>query len=442
MVTDAHFDVVEFRGFEKFVQGRMVWEMPLVTTRVCGICPVSHHIAAVKAADDLLGAELPRPAKLLRELLHLAGFVHDHALHFFFLAGPDFLTGDGQSRDILGVIEAQPEFALKAIGIRKAGQRIVDAVGGQGHPVTAIAGGMSKPLDADVRDELLAGLRAIVPDALAAERLARETTLRLLAEHPGFAVDPTPYLAILGGGDAFELYDGNLAVSGLDGAIVDRFAPQEYRSRISERVLPHSYAKVPYLTALGPDDGTYRVGPLARVNLAESMPGEHSSKALADFRAELGRPEHATLAYHWARMIELVAVTERLEQLLTDPDITSTDVRQRLDRRAGVGVGIVEAPRGTLIHRYEADEIGRVTAAELIVATTNNNAAIDRTCAEAVRGVDVSNGLDEATRLRLERGIRAYDPCLSCATHEVGKMPLVIEVVGHDGRLRSSEGVR
>jgi F420-non-reducing hydrogenase large subunit len=441
-VTDARFSAIEFRGFEKLVQGRMVWEMPLITSRVCGICPVSHHIVSVKAVDDMLGVEIPPAAKLLRELLQLAGFVHDHALHFFFLAGPDFLMDDAPgSRDLLGVVGARPDLALRAIALRKAGQRVVQAVGGQAsHPVTAIPGGMSRGITAEVRDELLPLMEAALTDAIEAEHVAREATLRLLSQHPGYASAPMAMMAQLAPGDVFNVYDGTL-VTWAEGAR-ERFDASEYPDRIAERVLPHSYAKAPYLRALGPDAGAYRVGPLPRLNLAASMGGRLADRMHADFHQELGDVVHDALAYHWARMIELVAACERIVAILGEPLVTSTDVRVRVERGGGVGIGVVEAPRGTLIHRYEADDVGRVTSAELIVATTQNASAIDAAVLEAVRGTvvtDDSLGIDVARRMEL--GIRAYDPCLSCATHEIGRMPLVIEVLGPDGRVRRCEGV-
>lgn len=445
-VSSAHFDVTEFRGFERLVVGRMIWEMPLVTSRVCGICPVSHHVAAVKAVDDLLGAEVPPAGALLRELLHLAGFVHDHALHFFFLAGPDFLTGDGSgSRDMLGVIEGRPELARAAIALRRAGQTIVEAVGGQGHPVTAIPGGMSRPITEETRLALLAVLDEALPDAVAAERVARESTLRLLEANPGFSESATPYFGLLAEDGGLALYDGLPTVLRPDGIRI-QFEARDYAEHIAERVLPNSYAKVPYLWESGPLGGTYRVGPLARLNLARSIRSEVASGMLADYRATLGETVHKTLAYHWARMIELVAVLERMREILDDPAAASPEVRVRVDRRGGRGVGIVEAPRGTLIHRYEADDTGRVTSAELIVATTHNNAAIDAAVAEAVSGTDATEGLSDAAQRRMELGIRAYDPCLSCATHEMGRMPLEVEIVPHpalltEGTTRSPEGV-
>lgn len=441
-VDDAHFDILEFRGFEQMLKDRMVWEMPLITSRICGVCPVSHHLAAVKAVDDLYGIEIPQAAKMLRETMHLGGLVQDHALHFFFLAGPDFLTGDGSgSRDILGVIKGAPELALKAIGIRKAGQRIVEIIGGRAtHPVAAIPGGMSRGITTEQRDEMLGMIRAGMDDALMAAELSRESTHRLLEENPGYAVTPMPMMATTGPGQAFELYDGDITVMEIDGSISEQWPVGEYADHVAEKVLPNSYAKSPYLTAKG-ESGSYRVGPLARLNIAESMPGPHSQKLMEQFRAELGRPVHATLAYHWARMIELVAAYERMETLLDDEEILSNHVRVQVNRGPGKGMAAIEAPRGTLIHDYEADDVGRVTHAELIVATTHNTASLDSAVLEAVKGSEKDVALlDESVR-RMELGIRAHDPCLSCATHEIGRMPLVVELHSPDGTLLGTKGV-
>jgi coenzyme F420-reducing hydrogenase alpha subunit len=441
-VTDAHFDVVEFRGFEKMLEGRMVWETPLITSRVCGVCPVSHHLAAVKAVDALYGVQIPRPARLLRELLHLGGFSQDHALHFFFLAGPDFLTGDGSgSRDLLGVIKARPDLARKAIALRRAGQRVVEVVGGRtSHPVAAIPGGMSKALLPEQRAELIALTDGMLADALDSVDVARDSTLRLLAEHPGYSDRPTPYLAQLDG-TRFNLYDGTIQVLGTDGCIAEQFPAADYAEHIAESPLPGSYANAPYLSSMDPDSGHYRVGPLARLNMVEEMPGERSQELLADFRATLPRPVYPVLAYHWARMIELVASVERMQELLGDGEIVSPDVRVRVDRGiAGTGTAAIEAPRGTLIHSYTADEVGRVTKADLIVATTHNVASLDRAVLDAVGGTSQAEALTEATIRKMELGIRAHDPCLSCATHEIGRMPLVVELIGADGTVLAERG--
>jgi NAD-reducing hydrogenase large subunit len=434
-VDQAHFDILEFRGFEEMLRDRMVWEMPLITSRICGVCPVSHHLAAVKAVDNMYRVAIPHPARMLRELMHLGGLAQDHALHFFFLAGPDFLNGDGAgSRDILGVIKAQPELALKAIGLRKTGQHIVATVGGRAsHPVAAIPGGMSKGITRSERDEMLAMVDAGMDDALMAAELAREATIRLIEANSGYAATPMPLVAITDTGYAFDLYEGEITVMDTTGMMLGCFPARDYASHIAERVVENSYAKSPYLLSKGPETGSYRVGPLARLNIAQRMPGLRSHELMELFRAELGRPVHATLAYHWARMIELVAAYERMQVLLADDDILSDDVRVKVDRGPGTGIAAIEAPRGTLIHHYEADDVGRVLKAELLVATTHNTASLDAAVLEAVAGSTKEEALAEESVRRMELGIRAHDPCLSCATHEIGRMPFAIEVRDRGG---------
>ncbi len=248
------------------------------------------------------------------------------------------------------------------------------------------------------------------------------------------------YLAQMRGGD-FDLYDGEIRVMGPSGQIAEEWPVAEYASHIAEQSLPNSYANAPYLTALGADAGTYRVGPLARLNLAETMPGTRSQELLDDYRAALGRPVHAVLAYHWARMIELVATAERLEALLADDEVVSPEVRVKVDRRDGIGIAAIEAPRGTLIHHYEADPVGKVTKANLIVATTHNVRSLDASVLDAVVGASYDGALPDDVFRRMELGIRAHDPCLSCATHEVGRMPLVVEVVSAAGDVLERRGV-
>ena len=385
---------------------------------------------------------IPPAARMLRETMHLGGLIQDHALHFFFLAGPDFLTGDGSgSRDILGVIKGAPELALKAIGIRKTGQHIVATVGGRAsHPVAAIPGGMSKSITIEQRDEMLGMVRGGMDDALMAAEVARESTMRLLDENPGYAVTPMPMMAITNPEGGLDFYDGDITVVETDGSLLERWPVTEFDAHIAEKVVPNSYAKSPYLISKG-EAGSYRVGPLARLNIAASMPGERSQELMELFRTELGRPVHATLAYHWARMIELVAGYERLEALLSDDEIISSHVRVQVNRGPGSGTAVTEAPRGTLIHHYEADDVGRVTRAELIVATTHNTASLDAAVLEAVSGDYKDEALSDESVRRMELGIRAHDPCLSCATHEIGRMPLVVEVHALDGTLLARKGV-
>lgn len=434
-VADAHFQAVEFRGFEKMLEGRMVWEMPRITSRVCGICPVSHHVASVKAVDALLGVEIPRAAKLLRELLQVSSFVHDHALHFFFLSGPDFLLGgEPASRDMLGVLAGHPEWAMKAIAMRKAGQAVVSAVGGQaGHPVTAIPGGMSRALAASSRDELLQPIRATLGDAVEAAEIARDSTLELMENNPEIVNSPGVYMAQMGERLTFNVYDGVIMVADAAGKVSSFFPAEEYAHHLDEQAVEWSYAKAPRYVERGADH-LVRVGPLARVNLANSMGGTESDALLQEMRHALGPFPDSPFAYHWARMIELVASIERVVALLEDEEIVSDDVRVKVERGGGTGIAAVEAPRGTLIHHYEADAVGRVTRANLIVATTLNNGALNDTVLSAARAF-VSGGVvtPEATA-KIETVLRAYDPCLSCATHEIGSMPLDIEVRDSAGR--------
>lgn len=434
-VADAHFEVVEFRGFERMLEGRMVWEMPLITSRICGVCPVSHHIAAVRSVDALYGVEIPRAAAMLREVMHLGGFAQDHALHFFFLAGPDFLTEGGTaSRDLLGVIEARPDLARQAIALRRAGQRIVEIIGGRSsHPVSCIPGGMSRGITSAQRAELQKLAAGMLGDAVAACELAAGSTARLIERYPGYSDRPVYNMAQTRGSE-FSIYDGSIRVIAPDGTDAVQFDASDYEAHIAEKHLEGSYANSPYLRAFGPEAGSYRVGPLARLNIVDSMPGPLSQELLERYRQEYPRPVHAVLAFHHARMIELVAAVERMITVLGDDEIESDRVRVRVERgMAGTGIAAVEAPRGTLIHHYEADSVGKVVRANLIVATTHNVGSIDRAVLDSVRGVLRDEALDEATIRQMELGIRAHDPCLSCATHEIGRMPLAVTLVDSDG---------
>ncbi|MDA3937611.1 MAG: Ni/Fe hydrogenase subunit alpha [Actinomycetota bacterium] len=442
-IADAHFDVTEFRGFERFLEDRMIWEMPLMTSRICGVCPVSHHLGAVKAVDAMFGVKIPRAAELLRELLHLAGLAQDHALHFFFLAGPDFLTGDGAgSRDILGLVAGNPKMATDAIALRKAGQRIVQIVGGRSsHPVAAIPGGMSKGITQTERIEMLGLARGVLPTAIDAAATARDAVRRLLETHQGYGFAPMPMMAQMSQDRTFNVYDGTIEVMGEDGSLLERFDATEYMDHIQEKTLSNSYAKSPYLTSRGPETGSYRVGPLARINMSDFMGGPRADGLLDEFHREFGRPFHGILAYHWARMIELVASVERMVALLEDDEIISDVTRVKVERGGGVGIAAIEAPRGTLIHHYEADDVGRVTKANLIVATTNNTASLNASVLEVVSGMDRDEAMSQDSVRKMELGIRAHDPCLSCATHDIGKMPLTVEVIGPDGTVHGVRGV-
>lgn len=438
-VESAHFHVVEFRGFEKFCEGRLASEMPVITPRICGICPVSHHLAAVKACDDVFGVELPPAAAKLRELMHHAQTIHSHALHFFYLAAPDYLLGpdsDPSARNVVGLVQADPELAVKAIRLRKVGQELVRRVGGRGiHPVTAIPGGMSKPLSHEDRYEASRDLAEAMPLA----RLAIDLWKQLADRHGEFigtfGTSPSSYMSLVKG-DTMDLYDGDVRVIDSGGQTVTEFAPREYANHLSERVEPWTYLKFPYLTHLGYPAGTYRVGPLARLNVAQRLTTPEADAELREFKQlGAGGLVHSTLHYHYARVIELLHSVERARELIADDDIVSREVRVQAIRCAGEGVGIIEAPRGTLIHHYWVDDMGKLERANLIVGTIHNNPALDATVGEVARHYVHDGQPTEGALNRIEMAVRCYDPCLSCATHAVGQMPMVVEVVDVAGQV-------
>ena len=438
-VAESRFHVVEFRGFEKFCEGRLLSEMPVITTRICGICPVSHHLASVKACDDALGVEIPAAAKKLRELMHMGQFIHSHALHFFFLAAPDFVLGpafDPARRNILGIIEADPDLAKKAIRLRKFGQNVIDRVGGRAiHPVAAIPGGMSKPLShADrfvTRTELAEGLDL----ATLALQIGKGVFAKYAELVPRFAAIKTKYMGMVKAGK-LELYDGTLRIIAEDGAPLEEFDPRHYRDVLGEHVEDWSYMKFPFYKKQGYPEGLYRVAPLGRLNVAESIGTPLANAELATFKAlGGGQPVHETLYYHYARLIELLYAVERAQELLADDEIVSDAVRVKVERRKGEGVGVVEAPRGTLIHHYWADESGKVERANIIVATAHNNAAINQSVTAVARAFVKGGKIEEGALNMVEMAVRCYDPCLSCATHALGRMPLKITLLDVDGAI-------
>ncbi len=438
-VESCHFHVTEFRGFEKFCEGRMLWDMPVITTRVCGICPVSHHLASVKAIEDLLGIKPPPVAEKLRELMHMGQIIHSHSLHLFFLAAPDFIVGpdaDPQKRDIFGIIEKEPELVRKAIQLRKFGQDVIDAVGGRAiHPVTAIPGGMSRPFSHEARYNLLKEVSKIEALALWAVDLARRLTETYIRDGSSLGDLPTMHLGTVRGG-ALELYNGSLRLLNGDGQMIEEFDPSKYLDFIGEHVEPHSYLKFPYYKTKGWPEGIYRVGPLARLNVSERITTPRASEYLRDFKAiNNGRPLNENLYYHYARAIEILYAVERTMQLLEDDEIVDRECRVKIDRRGGEGIGVLEAPRGTLIHHYWADDDGRVLKANLIVATAHNNGAIDRSVQTVARGLIRGGKVEEGLLNRIEMAIRCYDPCLSCSTHAVGEMPLEVVIEDRDGKI-------
>jgi len=439
-VEHAYFHVNEFRGFEKFCEGRLVTEMQQITPRICGICPVSHHLAAAKAGDVVLGCPPPRPASLLRELMHMGQIIQSHGMHFFELAGPDLLLGfdaDPAIRNVVGLIQADPELTVKAVRLRKFGQAIISELGERSiHPTFAIPGGVNRTLSAAGRDRILADLDAQIETTKLGIKIVKDWAEANRETVDKFAVFPTGYLGLITPSKGLELYNGNIRLKSRTGEELEIFNPQNYLDYIAEHVEPWSYLKFPYYKKLGYPEGVYRVGPLGRINMVENIGTPMANEELKVFKAiNNGAPVENTLYYHYARMIEVLFACEHVRDLLEDPDILSNDILNTHQEPVGHGVGIIEAPRGTLIHDYTANECGQLTKVNLIVSTGHNNyamsKAVDMVAKEYVHGPDVKEGMLN----RVEHAIRAHDPCLSCSTHAVGQMPLEITIYDHQGNL-------
>jgi len=438
-VEHAYLHVNEFRGFEKFCEGRMVFEMPSITPRICGICPVSHHLAAAKAGDELLGCPPPRPASLLRELMHMGQIVQSHGMHFFELAGPDLLLGfdaDPAIRNVVGIIQANPGLALKAVNLRKFGQEIIHTLGGRRiHPNFAVPGGVNKSLKAAERDGILAGVDEAIATIQAGLQIMKVWAEANREDINKFAVFPTGYFGLVTPDNGLELYGGDIRLIGADGVQLEKFDGRKYLDYISEHVESWSYLKFPYYKKMGYPGGVYRVGPLGRLNIAEQIRTPLANAEHKIFKSiNPGRPVENTLYYHYARLIEALFAAEHVRELCYDPDLLSTDIlNTRIDNK-GEGVGIIEAPRGTLIHHYWADEHNQLTKVNLIVSTGHNNWAMSE-AVDSVAKTYIKQPVTEGMLNRVEAAIRAYDPCLSCSTHAVGQMPMILEMVDQQGDL-------
>lgn len=433
-VQQARLHIVEFRGFEKFIQGRPFWELPLVVQRLCGICPVSHHLAAAKAIDQIVGVDvLSAPAEKLRRLMHWGQVLQSHALHFFHLASPDLLfgfTSEVQKRNIIAVLDAYPEIALKGIRLRKFGQEVIRAVSGKRiHGIAAIPGGMNKPLTQDDITSLQAYFPEVIDSASFAVQLTRDLYLKNREQHENFGRLHCDSMGMIGPAGELELYHGGLRIKNANGSLLhDQYDYNHYPQLIQEQVKSWSYMKFPFLTEKGPEQGWYRVGPLARMNNCDVIDTPLAEQCRQEFVATHGgKMAEGALGFHWARMIEVLHCAEAIARVLQDPDLLSHDL-QRTGTRRNSGIGVIEAPRGTLIHHYEVNEQDLVTQANLIVSTTHNNQAMN----ESIRSVarEHLNGQHLTPELlnMIEVAIRAYDPCLSCATHAMGKMPLKLEL--------------
>jgi NAD-reducing hydrogenase large subunit len=437
-VQQVRLHIVEFRGFEKFIQGRPFWEVPVMVQRLCGICPVSHHLAAAKAMDVIVGARLTPTAEKVRRLMHHGQILQSHALHFFHLASPDLLFGfdsEAARRNIVALAAEQPELAKKGVLLRKYGQEVIRVTAGKRvHGTGAIPGGVNKSLTAEERAYLQEDVYRVIAWSREAVDMARRLHESNRALYDGFGTFRSSMLSIVAPDGSLDFYDGRLRARDADGRIlVDRGDCARYWELIFEEVKPWSYMKFPFLRTLGPERGWYKVGPLARVQNCDRINTPLADAARREFiDSGGGGPVHAPLAYHWARMIEMLAAAETIKDLLHDDDLLGADL-VATGERAGRGVGVIEAPRGTLIHHYRVDEHDQVTRANLIVSTTHNNQAMNEAIRQVARTYLDGRTLTEPLLNHIEVAIRAFDPCLSCATHALGQMPLAVELVDAAG---------
>jgi NAD-reducing hydrogenase large subunit len=439
-VSDALFHVTQIRGFEKFTEGRPYYEMPSITSRICGICPVSHLLASAKACDEIMAVRIPTAAARLRELIHCAQVVQSHALSFFHLSAPDLLLGmdsDPARRNIAGLLESHPDALRDGIALRKFGQQVIERLAKERvHPSWIVPGGVNAQLDPQAREKTLAELpaaAAIVKRTLALWKRAVEGFPN---EIEAFSNFPTMYCGLVGPDGSLRLYDGNLRFVGPEGAIIaDQVPPNAYAAHIGEASLAHSYLKAPYYRPAGYSEGMYRVGPLARLNVADRCGTPEADAELEEYRGRYGRIVQSGFHYHYARLIEATYALERMGQLLDDPAILGPKVRASAGVNADEGVGVIEAPRGTLIHHYRVNDHGAITWANLIVATGHNNLAMGRGVLQVAKRFVDGRKIREGALNRVSALVRAYDPCLSCSTHALGVAPVVLELRGPDGTL-------
>ena len=440
-IRQARLHITEFRGFEKFIQGRPYWELPVLVQRLCGICPVSHHLAAAKATDMIVGArELTPTAEKIRRLMHYGQTLQSHALHFFHLCSPDLLFGYDdivRHRNFVGVIEDNPEIAKQGVLLRKFGQEIIRITAGKRiHGTGAIPGGVNKSLDKDEIRYLKNDIARMTEWARGAVELIKKVFFEQFDYHLAFAGIESSMMSLVNDDGSFELYHGGMRARDRVGkTIFDHVDYRNYDDYIRESVKDWSYMKFPFITSLGEEDGWYRLGPLARVNNCDFFSTPLAEAERQEFMAiGNGLPVQSTMAYHWARLIELLHCTEAVNVLLSDTDILGSELRTK-GKLQNYGTGVIEAPRGTLFHHYEIDDQGIVQKASLIVSTTNNNQAMNESIRKVANQYLDGHRLSEALLNQVEVAIRAYDPCLSCATHAIGKMPMELNLLDDNGEL-------
>jgi F420-non-reducing hydrogenase large subunit len=455
-VERAIFLVPELRGFEKFVEGRPAEDLPQITSRICGVCPTAHHMASVKALDALYGVSPTAAARAVREAVYHLFMFEDHLLHFFFLGGPDFIVGPKAprtARNILGVIEAVGvETGKKVIAIRRRCRELMSIMGGKPiHPVLGLPGGVAK----QVTEETRSALREFAADAVGFARFTVEAFDQIVLKNPSYLelvlsdtyYMETNYMGMVDAANRVTFYDGDVRVVDPAGREIERFKPADYASIIAEHVEPWTYIKFPYLRKIGwkgfvtgPDSGVYRVAPIARLNVAEGMATPLAQREYERLYTTFNtKPVHHTLAIHWARLVEVLFAAERLVELADAPELTAPDIRNMDLQVPREGVGIVEAPRGTLIHHYTTDERGIITGANLVVATVGNSAAMSMSIEQVAKKLIRNGRVDDGLLNMVEMAFRAYDPCLSCATHALpGDMPLEVNLRDRRGNVLRS----
>jgi len=439
-VEDAHFHVTQVRGFERFSEGRPFYEMPSLMARICGICPVSHLIASAKACEAIMSVRIPHTAAQLRRMLNLAQMVQSHALSFFYLSSPDLLLGmeaDPKVRNILGVAAAKPELGRAGVGLRRFGQSIIEILGGKRvHPGWVVSGGVTEPLESAKRDKIL----AMIPEAYANLEMALSAYKKIAdqfrSEIEVFANFPSNYMSLIDEDESIEFTDGALRLIDADGrTIEDGITASRYAEVIGEAVEPYSYTKFAYYKPLGYPAGSYRVGPLARLNIVKSMGTSKAEKELAEFKQLAKGPVESSFYYHHARLVEMLYGIEKIEEILSDPRILEKHVRATAGVNRLEGTGQAEAPRGVLHHHYKVDENGKMTWANLVIATGQNNRAMNEGVLQAAKHYVKDGKFTEGILNRVEAVVRTFDPCLSCSTHAAGQMPLEISLVSADGEV-------
>ncbi|WP_013323481.1 Ni/Fe hydrogenase subunit alpha [Gloeothece verrucosa] len=439
-VEDARFHVVEYRGFEKFCEGRPMWEMSGITARICGICPVSHLLCAAKTGDKILAVQIPPAGEKLRRLMNLAQITQSHALSFFHLSSPDFLLGwdsDPAQRNVFGLIAADPDLARSGIRLRQFGQQVIELLGAKKiHPAWAVPGGVRHPLSEEGRQWIRDRLPESRDTLYVALNLFKRLLDNLETEVKTFGEFPSLFMGLVGKNGEWEHYGGHIRFTDSQGNIVaDNLSEDNYQDFIGESVEKWSYLKFPYYKPMGYPDGIYRVGPLARLNICSHFGTPEADRELQEYRDRAGGVATSSFFYHYARLIEILGALERIERLVEDPDIISPRTRAEAGINNLEGIGVSEAPRGTLFHHYLVDENGLIQKVNLIIATGNNNLAMNKTVTQIAKHYIHGDQIAEGMLNRVEAGIRCYDPCLSCSTHAAGQMPLQIELVAADGKV-------